>query len=142
PGCTTRLPTGVAGRLVPVCPAPPLDGGLLGGPCHDLGLAPQIGLAQVGLHRPPPAWTATAIKKLVIRMAMENPTWGHRRVQGDCSTVHLTRDRRLASNFCPTSMAEPHRRRHGALGPHQVTWCVRREIERARPCRSLTTSPR
>ena len=30
--------------------------------------------------RPP---TATAIKKLVIRMATENPTWGHRRVQGE-----------------------------------------------------------
>ncbi|MCA1821171.1 MAG: hypothetical protein LC644_05275 [Pseudonocardia sp.] len=29
--------------------------------------------------RPP---TAAAIKKLVIRMATENPTWGHRRVQG------------------------------------------------------------
>ena len=29
--------------------------------------------------RPP---TAAAIKKLVIRMAAENPTWGHRRVQG------------------------------------------------------------
>ena len=26
--------------------------------------------------------TAAAIKKLVIRMATENPTWGHRRVQG------------------------------------------------------------
>jgi transposase len=30
--------------------------------------------------RPP---TAPAIKKLVIRMATENPTWGHRRVQGE-----------------------------------------------------------
>jgi putative transposase len=30
--------------------------------------------------RPP---TATAVKKLVIRMATENPTWGHRRVQGE-----------------------------------------------------------
>ena len=30
--------------------------------------------------RPP---TAAAIKKLVIRMATENPTWGHRRVQGE-----------------------------------------------------------
>ncbi|MGH3822546.1 MAG: integrase core domain-containing protein [Pseudonocardiaceae bacterium] len=30
--------------------------------------------------RPP---TAPAIRKLVIRMATENPTWGHRRVQGE-----------------------------------------------------------
>ncbi len=30
--------------------------------------------------RPP---TAVAIKKVVIRMAVENPTWGHRRVQGE-----------------------------------------------------------
>jgi putative transposase len=30
--------------------------------------------------RPP---TAAAIKKVIIRMATENPTWGHRRVQGE-----------------------------------------------------------
>src|SRR5947209_13301014 len=30
--------------------------------------------------RPP---TATAIKRLVIRMAAENPTWRHRRMQGE-----------------------------------------------------------
>jgi putative transposase len=30
--------------------------------------------------RPP---TAAAIKKVVVRMATENPTWGHRRVQGE-----------------------------------------------------------
>jgi transposase len=30
--------------------------------------------------RPP---TAAAIRKLVIRIAMDNPTWGHRRVQGE-----------------------------------------------------------
>ena len=33
-------------------------------------------------RRPGRPATAAAIKKLVIRMATKNPTWGHRRVQG------------------------------------------------------------
>jgi hypothetical protein len=32
------------------------------------------------LGRPP---TAAAIRKLVIRIATDNPAWGHRRVQGE-----------------------------------------------------------
>jgi hypothetical protein len=34
-------------------------------------------------RRPGRPSTATAIGKLVIRIAKENPTWGHRRVQGE-----------------------------------------------------------
>src|ERR1017187_6065565 len=34
-------------------------------------------------RRPGRPSTATAIRKLVIRMATENPMWGHRRVQGE-----------------------------------------------------------
>ncbi|MCA1709167.1 MAG: integrase core domain-containing protein [Actinobacteria bacterium] len=34
-------------------------------------------------RRPGRAPTAAAIKKVIIRMATENPTWGHRRVQGE-----------------------------------------------------------
>jgi transposase InsO family protein len=34
-------------------------------------------------RRPGRSPTAAAIKNLVIRMAAENPTWGHRRVQGE-----------------------------------------------------------
>jgi putative transposase len=34
-------------------------------------------------RRPGRPSTAAAIKKVIIRMATENPTWGHRRVQGE-----------------------------------------------------------
>src|SRR5690349_24011640 len=34
-------------------------------------------------RRPGRPSTAAAIRKLVVRMAMDNPTWGHRRVQGE-----------------------------------------------------------
>jgi putative transposase len=34
-------------------------------------------------RRPGRPSTTAAIRKLVIRMATENPTWGHRRVQGE-----------------------------------------------------------
>jgi putative transposase len=34
-------------------------------------------------RRPGRPATAAAIRKLVIRIAMDNPTWGHRRVQGE-----------------------------------------------------------
>src|SRR3989475_7181809 len=34
-------------------------------------------------RRPGRPSTAGAIRKLVIRMATDNPTWGHRRVQGE-----------------------------------------------------------
>src|ERR1017187_5345006 len=36
-----------------------------------------------GRRRPGRPSTAAAIKKLVIRMAPDNPAWGHRRVQGE-----------------------------------------------------------
>ena len=38
-------------------------------------------------RRPGRPSTATAIRKLVIRMAADNPTWGHRRVQGELITL-------------------------------------------------------
>jgi hypothetical protein len=49
-------------------------------------LAPSAGGAQVDHasgRRPGRPSTAAAIRKLVIRIATENPTWGHRRVQSE-----------------------------------------------------------
>jgi transposase InsO family protein len=39
---------------------------------------------QRGVGRPP---TAAAIKALLLRLAQENPTWGHRRLQGELATL-------------------------------------------------------
>ena len=38
-------------------------------------------------RRPGRPSTAAAIRKLVIRMAIDNPTWGHRRVQGELAKL-------------------------------------------------------
>jgi hypothetical protein len=52
-------------------------------------------------RRPGRPSTAAAIRKLVIRMATDNPTWGHRRVQGDL--VRLGRPIAAAASTWPSS---------------------------------------
>jgi putative transposase len=72
--------------FTPAVAAPALKRALRGHSGHDCGLAPQAGLTEMGLHRPPPARTSSdrnGDQELVIRMATENPAWGHRRVQGE-----------------------------------------------------------
>ena len=58
------------GEVFPVTPATLLPG----------TAAVAASGTQRGPGRPP---TAAAIRKLVIRIATENPAWGHRRVQGE-----------------------------------------------------------
>jgi len=84
-------------------------------------------------HRPGRPPTKAAIKKMVIRMATESPTWGHRRVHGELTglghsvasaTVSNQLQRCRESEYHRTliNLAEPRtkpaRRWHVACGDH------------------------
>jgi hypothetical protein len=66
-------------RLIPAA-----DGrGVRGDPGDSARLAPPTGPPQMGLHESAASRTTTdgcRDRKLVIRIATDNPTWGHRRV--------------------------------------------------------------
>ncbi|WP_167746544.1 helix-turn-helix domain-containing protein [Streptomyces melanosporofaciens] len=59
-------------------------------PRHPACLAPQVIAAKWDYTarrrtgRPP---TPAAVKKLVLRLARENPSWGHRRIQGELARL-------------------------------------------------------
>ena len=60
-------------------------------------------------RRPGRPSTASAIRKLVIRMATDNPAWGHRRVQGELASL-ATRSLPLrCGRSCMTPGSIPHR---------------------------------
>ncbi|HEY5990404.1 MAG TPA: hypothetical protein VIV12_29050, partial [Streptosporangiaceae bacterium] len=55
--------------------------------------------------RPP---TATAIRKLVIRSAMDNPTWGHRRCKANSSNLATRSPPPRSGRSCTTPGSIPH----------------------------------
>ena len=82
-----------------------------------------------GRRRPGRPSTAAAIKKLVIRIATENPAWGHRRVQGElvrlghpiaASTVWATR--RVGLPADPLRNSRPTTQARIPAPPPQPAW--------------------
>ena len=63
--------------------------------------------------RPP---TATPIRNLVIRMATENPTWGHRRVQGELIRLAIASPPPRCGRSCMTPASIQHLADLGRVG--------------------------
>jgi putative transposase len=75
----------VAGGPIPALAAPLLGRDLPVTPATILAWHRRLVSREMGLHRPPPAWTPLdrcGDQETGDAMAKENPTWGHRRVQG------------------------------------------------------------
>ena len=59
-------------------------------------------------RRPGRPSTAAAISKLVIRIATDSPTWGHRQVQGELVKLGQTTLRPRCGRSCMTPGSTPH----------------------------------
>jgi putative transposase len=76
----------VAGGPIPALAAPLLGRDLPVTPATILAWHRRLVSREMGLHRPPPAWTPLdrcGDQETGDAMAKENLTWGHRRVQGE-----------------------------------------------------------
>jgi transposase len=71
--------------------------------------------------RPP---TGVSVKTLIVRMARENPTWGHRRIQGELARLGHAIAASTVREILHTAGIEPAPRRAGPTWRQFLTcWC-------------------
>jgi transposase InsO family protein len=106
----------VVGRALAPDTAPPLDTGLPDDPGHAAGLARTLVAKKWDYsqrRRPGRPPTAAAVKALVLRMAAENPGWGHRRIHGELTRLGHKMAASTVWNILNQAGTDPAPRRSG-----------------------------
>ncbi|WP_443045186.1 hypothetical protein [Streptomyces sp. NBC_00145] len=115
PASATNPQTESGSPALAVRPTRALAPDLHGHPHHTPGLTPPTHRQEKDVHPAPPGRpsNAPAVKQLTLRLARENNSWGHRRIQGELARLGYPIARSTVWEILHTAGIDPAPQRSG-----------------------------